>query len=52
MKVTVAAVHLSDYERDKLSYSEHDRRSAFFFEEGTGCRASDIDVNGPDEQYF
>ncbi len=45
-------IHLSDYERDKLSYSEHDRRFCLLREEGTHMRAYDIDVNGPDEQYF
>ena len=45
-------IHLSDYEGDKLSYFEHERRFCLNREQGTFIKAYNIDVNGPDRQYF
>jgi hypothetical protein len=44
--------HLSEYERESLSYSEHERRFCLSREQGTFIKAYDIDVNGGGRQYF
>ncbi len=46
------AIHLSNYERESLSYTEHARRFCLQRERGTHIKAYDIDVNGPGNQYF
>ena len=48
----MSPIHLSDYERGILSYAEHARRFCLYREDGTHLRAYDIDVSGPDAQYF
>jgi len=46
------AIHLSDYERNTLSYKEQERRFCLQREPGTHIKAYDVDVSGQGEQYF
>ncbi len=48
----MAFIHLSDFERNTLSYTEHERRFCLGRETGTHIKAYDIDVNGAGQQYF
>lgn len=45
-------VHLSDFEKVGLTYTEHARRFSLSRAEGTRVRAYEIDVSGPGNQYF